>query len=74
MSPIPGMAYEPHLFHEKTVTSVEANTRVDGEELLAAAAAIPLRPRRQSFAFAEANRALQALAGDGIEGTGVLVL
>lgn len=74
MSPVPEMSYEPHLFHEKTLTSVEANTRADGEELLAEAARIPLEPRRQRFDFADANRALQTLKHDGIDGTGVLVL
>jgi alcohol dehydrogenase, propanol-preferring len=74
MSTIPAMEYEPHLFHEKTLTSVEANTRADGEALLAIAAAIPLRPRRRLFDFAEANDALLTLARDGIDGTGVLVV
>jgi len=74
MSPLPAMSYEPHLFHEKTLTSVEANTRKDGEELLAIAAAIPIRPRRRLFALAEANRALATMKHDGIDGTGVLVV
>ncbi|HEX8952984.1 MAG TPA: zinc-binding dehydrogenase, partial [Polyangia bacterium] len=74
MSAVPEMTYEPHLFHEKTLTSVEANTRKDGEELLAIAAAIPVRPRRRLFALAEANRALATLKHDGIDGTGVLVV
>lgn len=74
MSPIPEMSYEPHLFHEKTLTSVEANTRRDGEELLRIAATIPIRPRRQRFVLADANRALATLKHDGIDGTGVLVV
>jgi propanol-preferring alcohol dehydrogenase len=74
MSTIPAMAYEPHLFHEKRLTSVEANTRADGEELLSEAAAIPVVPRRRLFAFEEANRALLELARDGLDGTGVLML
>ncbi|HEX4826486.1 MAG TPA: zinc-dependent alcohol dehydrogenase family protein [Candidatus Polarisedimenticolaceae bacterium] len=73
MSPIPAMDYGPHLFHEKTLTSVESNTRADGEALLREAAAIPLRPRVASFPLAEANEALAALAGDGFRGTAVLV-
>src|SRR6185436_17374901 len=51
MSPVPAMEYEPHLFHEKTLTSVEANTRADGEALLAIAASLPIRPRCRSFPF-----------------------
>lgn len=72
MSDVPAMAYEPHLFHEKTLTSVEANTRRDGERLLAVAAAIPIRAHRRIFAMDEANAALQTLERDGFEGTGVL--
>jgi len=74
MSPIPEMTYEPHLFHEKTLTSVKTNTRRDGEELLAVAAAIPIRAHRRSFPLAEANAALRTLKHDGIDGTGILVV
>ena len=72
MSPTPPMDYERHLFHEKTLTSVEANTRADGEALLREAAAIPLRPRVTRWPLAEANEALAALAGDGFRGSAVL--
>nr|MCG4642118.1 hypothetical protein [Bifidobacterium bifidum] len=34
MSDVPQMAYQDHLFHEKVLTSVESNTRRDGEEFL----------------------------------------
>lgn len=74
LTALPELTYEPHLFHEKTLTSVEANTRADGEALLAEAALIPLLPRRQCFAFTDANRALRTLAHDGLDGTGVLLL
>ncbi|MDB4970206.1 MAG: Alcohol dehydrogenase GroES domain protein [Myxococcales bacterium] len=74
MTPVPAMTYEAHLFHEKTLTSVEANTRADGEALLAIAAAIPIRPRRQLFELADGSRALAMLEHDGIEGTGVVVI
>jgi propanol-preferring alcohol dehydrogenase len=74
LSTIPAMEYEPHLFHEKRLTSVEANTRHDGEELLAEAARIPIRPRRRLFPLADAQNALSLLKHDGIDGTGVLTL
>jgi propanol-preferring alcohol dehydrogenase len=73
MSDLPSMDYDTCLFHEKTVTSVASNTRADGEALLREAAAIPLRPRVTTFALAEANDALLALAADGVRGTAVLV-
>jgi propanol-preferring alcohol dehydrogenase len=74
MSTIPAMEYEPHLFHEKRLTSVEANTRADGEALLREAAAIPVIPRRQVFRLDEANQALARLKHDGLDGTGVLMI
>ncbi len=51
-----------------------ANTRQDGRELLAEAAAIPLRPHTTTYPLAEANRALQDLKADRIDGTGILVI
>ena len=74
MSPVPPLAYEEYLFHEKTLQSVEANTREDGRGLLEEAAAIPIRPKVTTFALEEANEALVQLAGDGIDGTGVLLV
>ncbi len=74
MTDVPSMAYEPHLFWEKALLSVTANTRQDGEALLAEAAAIPIRPRVRAYPLAEANRALRDLAGDRVAGTAVLTL
>jgi propanol-preferring alcohol dehydrogenase len=74
MTPVPELDYEACLFHERTLTSVEANTRADGEALLREAAEIPLRPAVTRFSLDEANEALIALKGDGIDGTGVLVV
>jgi propanol-preferring alcohol dehydrogenase len=69
---VPPLNYDRHLFLEKTLTSVTANTRDDGAELLRLAAEIPLEPRVTRFPLAEANRALQLLKTDGINGSGVL--
>ena len=74
MTPIPEMDYEKHVFHERNIHSVTANTREDGRELLAAAAEIPIRPHTTTYPLAEANRALQDLKADCINGTGVLVV
>jgi propanol-preferring alcohol dehydrogenase len=73
LSPIPQLDYERHLFREKNLRSVTANTRADGQELLALAAEIPLKPRTTVFPLEEANAVLQELKRDGIRGTGVLV-
>ncbi len=74
MTPVPAMAYGEHLFHEKSLTSVEANTRADGEDLLREAAEIPIRPAVTPFPLAEANEALIRLKEDRIDGTGVLLV
>lgn len=73
MTPVPSLDYAACLFGEKTLTSVEANTRADGEELLREAAEIPLRPAVTPFRLVEANEALRRLKEDRIDGTGVLV-
>jgi len=52
---------------------VESNTRADGEDLLREAAAVPVRPRTTTVPLAEANEALQAVAGDAARGSLVLV-
>ncbi len=74
MSDIPAMKYEESLFYEKNVRSVTANTRHDGEDLLREAATIPLRPKVTLFPLEEANRALQLLKEDKLQGTGVLTI
>jgi alcohol dehydrogenase, propanol-preferring len=74
MTQVPPLDYEKHLFYEKNVHSVTANTRDDGRSLLAEAAAIPIRPHTTTYPLAQANRALQDLKADRISGTGVLVI
>jgi alcohol dehydrogenase, propanol-preferring len=74
LTDIPPLNYEKHLFHEKNLCSVTANTRHDGEELLGISAQIPLRPRIETFGLDEANRALKLLKTDGINGSGVLMI
>ena len=74
MTPIPEMDYERYVFYERDIHSVTANTRADGRELLAAAAEIPIRPHTTTYPLAEANRALQDLKADRLNGTGVLLV
>ncbi len=74
MTPIPELDYEKHVFYERDIRSTTANTRQDGRELLAEAAEIPIRPHTTTYPLAEANRALQDLKADRINGTGVLVM
>ena len=74
MSDVPAMSYEPHLFWEKTLQSVTANTREDGEGLFREAALIPIRPHVKRYALADANRALADVAGNRMQGTAVLMV
>jgi len=72
MSRIPALDYAD-LFNERRVVTVTANTRADGEELLAEAARIPIRPAVTTFALEDANRALLALKQGAFAGSGVLI-
>jgi propanol-preferring alcohol dehydrogenase len=54
------------------IRSVANNTRKDGEDFLRIAAEIPIRMHTQVFPLSEANRALNALKNDAIEGAAVL--
>jgi len=74
LSDIPALDYEKHLFYERTIRSVTANTRSDGCRLLAEAAAAGVRPRVVRYPLLSANRALQDLKDDRISGTGVLMM
>jgi alcohol dehydrogenase, propanol-preferring len=74
MTPIPQMDYERYVFYERDIHSVTCNTRRDGRELLAEAAAIPIRPHTTLYPLADANRALRDLKSDRISGTGVLTM
>jgi len=74
MTPIPQLDYQRHVFFERDIHSVTCNTRDDGRNLLAEAAAIPIHPHTTIYSLAEANRALQDLKNDRINGTGVLVM
>ena len=74
LSDIPPMSYAEHLFREKTLTSVTANTRADGEELLRLAPALGVTAQVQRYPFAEADRALEDLAAGRVTGVAVLDL
>ncbi len=74
MTPIPQLDYQRHVFYERDIRSVTGNTRQDGIELLREAAEIPIRPHTTLYGLEEANRALQDLKNDQINGTGVLVV
>ena len=72
LSDVPRLDYQAHLFRERTLTSVTANTRADGEELFALAAALGVRAHVGPVPFDDADRALEDLAHDDVSGAGVL--
>jgi propanol-preferring alcohol dehydrogenase len=72
LSAIPQLDYSAHLFMEKKITSVTANTRRDGSEFLALAARSALRVSTVPFPLEAADRALEALAHGEIAGAAVL--
>lgn len=74
MSTIPALDYDRHLFQERTVRSVTANTRADGAELLRLAAHIPLDIRVTAYPFDSVGRALADLAADRITGSAVVTM
>lgn len=72
LSQVPPLDYQRHLFQERTLQSVTANTRADGEALLALAREIPIRTHTVPYPLEQANRALADLKHDRIRGAAVL--
>jgi propanol-preferring alcohol dehydrogenase len=72
LSDIPSLSYERHLFEERTLTSVTANTRSDGEEFFNLAARIPIEVTTTPYPMALADTALSDLAHDRVAGAAVL--
>jgi len=73
LTDIPPLDYQRHLFYERTLCSVTANTREDGREFLAHAAAHPLRVSVAEYPLDAADRALSDLAHGRLTGAAVLV-
>ena len=72
-SKVPPLDYDRHLFQERQVRSVTANTRADGEEFLGLAARMGLRVSTTTYPLDRADEALRDLAGDRVTGAAVLV-
>ncbi|KAB7746030.1 zinc-binding alcohol dehydrogenase family protein [Nostocoides sp. F2B08] len=72
MSEIPPLDYGRHLFLEKHLTSVTANTRADGARLLTLADRLGIRAHVTCYPFAEADRALDDLSDGRVTGVAVL--
>ena len=72
LSDVPPLDYAEHLFEERELVSVTANTRRDGEEFLALAAEIPIRTTTTAYSFDDAELALADLAADRFAGAAVI--
>lgn len=72
LTDVPPLRYADHLFQERQVRSVTANTRRDGEELLEVAARIGMRVRVTPYPLEHAGTALRDLAGGRVTGAAVL--
>jgi alcohol dehydrogenase, propanol-preferring len=74
LSDVPSLDYQRHLFQERVLRSVTANTRRDGDELMALAARLDLDVRTVPYPMDQADRALADLAADRVDGAAVLRL
>lgn len=74
LTDIPALRYQEHLFQERQLRSVTANTRQDGEDLLATAARIGIRVETTAYALEQADVALRDLAEDRVIGAAVLTV
>jgi propanol-preferring alcohol dehydrogenase len=71
MSPIPSFDYNL-LYQERMIRSVANNTRQDGEDFLRLAAEIPIHSTVTAYPLREANRALNDLKSDRVNGAAIL--
>ncbi|MEN3534642.1 zinc-binding alcohol dehydrogenase family protein [Microbispora sp. ZYX-F-249] len=74
LTDIPVLNYRRHLFQERTLRSVTANTRADGREFLRLAALHHPLVTTTPYSFDAADRALADLAADRVEGAAVLLM
>ncbi|MGP3970163.1 zinc-binding alcohol dehydrogenase family protein [Streptomyces sp. 6N223] len=74
LTDVPVLNYQRHLFRERTVRSVTANTREDGRAFLAAAIEHGVRATIAPYPFDRADAALDDLAADRVTGAAVLSL
>ncbi|QFU89937.1 zinc-binding alcohol dehydrogenase family protein [Amycolatopsis sp. YIM 10] len=73
LSEIPALDYQRHLFQERQVRSVTANTRADAREFFAFAANHRLEVSTSEYPLMHADLALADLASDRVDGAAVLV-
>ncbi|RCG31688.1 zinc-binding alcohol dehydrogenase family protein [Sphaerisporangium album] len=72
LTDVPSLNYQDHLFYERGVRSVTANTREDGRAFLDLATRHPLSVTTTPYPFDRADEALADLAADRVNGAAVL--
>ena len=72
LTDIPSLDYQRHLFQERTLRSVTANTRADAADFLTLAQRLHLQVSTTSYPFEQASQALADLAADRVHGAAVL--
>jgi propanol-preferring alcohol dehydrogenase len=72
LTDIPALSYQRHLFQERNLRSVTANTRADGHALLDIAAHHRLQVTTTRYPLNAADTALTDLAADQVNGAAVL--
>ncbi len=73
LSGVPPLDYERHLYQERELRSVTANTRADARAFLTQAAAAKIQPRITTYPLQDANRALLDMKHSRVEDTPVLL-
>jgi alcohol dehydrogenase, propanol-preferring len=72
MSDIPAMTYDEHLFRERDLRTVTANTRADGDAFLRLAQSLSIAPDITRYPFDRADEAVSALRDGRASGSLVL--
>jgi len=72
LSEVPPLDYQKHLFQERALCSVTANTRDDARELLRLAHEIPVTTRTHAYSLEDAGQALIDLKDGRFDGAAVL--
>ncbi|MCU1501708.1 MAG: alcohol dehydrogenase, partial [Ilumatobacteraceae bacterium] len=73
LTDVPALNYQAHLFQERQLRSVTANTRDDGERFLLEAASASIRVHTVAYPADAADVALADLWNDRVDGAAVLV-
>lgn len=73
LTDLPSLHYQQHLFQERQLRSVTANTRQDGRDFLRFAAEHRLQVVTTPYPLDRADEALADLATGRVHGAGVLI-